>query len=72
MGNKQQTAVTWLLDNLKGQLNIDEVSNIIDQAKEMEKKQMIDFAEQWQKSQNKSDIDSIEDLYYKTYGKIQI
>jgi hypothetical protein len=39
---KQQTAVTWLLNNLKGQLNIDEVSNIIDQAKAMEKEQIKD------------------------------
>ncbi len=42
--NKQETAVTWLLDNLKGQLNIDEVSNIIAQAKAMEKEQIVGAA----------------------------
>jgi hypothetical protein len=40
--NKQQTAVEWLIDNLKGQLNIDEVTYIIKQGKEMEKQQIID------------------------------
>jgi hypothetical protein len=39
--NKQQTAVEWLIDNLKGQLNIDEVTYIIKQGKEMEKQQII-------------------------------
>ena len=37
--NKQQTAVEWLIDNLKGQLNIDEVTYIIKRSKEMEKEQ---------------------------------
>jgi len=39
--NKQQTAVEWLIDNLKGQLNIDEVTYIIKKGKEMEKEQII-------------------------------
>jgi hypothetical protein len=39
---EQQTAVEWLIDNLKGQLNIDEVTYIIKKGKEMEKKQIIE------------------------------
>jgi len=38
----KQTAVEWLLDNLKGDLNIEEVTNVTEQAKKMEKEQIID------------------------------
>ena len=38
----KQTAVEWLIDNLKGQLNIDEVTSIIKRAKEMQKEQIIE------------------------------
>lgn len=38
----KQTAVEWLLDNLKGNLNIEEVTNVVEQSKEMEKEQIID------------------------------
>ena len=36
-----KTAVEWLLDNLKGQLNIEEATEVINQAKEMEKEQIV-------------------------------
>ena len=66
------TAIDWLIDNLPERFKnamINECQDEINKAKQIEKEQMIDFAEQWQKRQNESDIDSIEDLYYKTYEK---
>jgi len=38
----KQTAVEWLLDNLKGNLNIEEMTKVVEQSKEMEKKQIIE------------------------------
>jgi len=38
----KQTAVEWLLDNLKGNLNIEEMTDVIEQSKEMEKEQIIE------------------------------
>ena len=48
--NKQQTAVEWLVKELNQKINFipldkwDMIRDIIQQAKEMEKEQMIDFA----------------------------
>ncbi len=41
MGNKQ-TAVEWLLENLKTSLSIEQATAIVNKAKEMEKEQIID------------------------------
>ena len=41
MGNKQ-TAVEWLLENLKQSLSIEQATAIINKAKEMEKQQIMD------------------------------
>ncbi len=41
MSNKKQTAVEWLLDQIQQKLYIRE--SVIEQAKAMEKEQMIDF-----------------------------
>jgi len=38
----KQTAVEWLLDNLKGNLNIEEMTSVVEQSKEMEKEQIIE------------------------------
>jgi hypothetical protein len=68
--NKQQTAVSWLLDNLKGQLNIDEVSNIIAQAKEMEKQKMIKFTNDWYNCYYMTHpMKTAEQYYNETYGE---
>ena len=65
---KQQTAVDWLIDNLKGQLNIDEVTSIIKRAKEMEKEQHI---KSWDSALEALGLDEWEDFeqyYNETYG----
>jgi tRNA uridine 5-carbamoylmethylation protein Kti12 len=41
MGNKQ-TAVEWLLENLKESLSIEQATAIINKAKEMERQQIMD------------------------------
>lgn len=41
MGNKQ-TAVEWLLENLKDSLSIEQATAIINKAKEMERQQIMD------------------------------
>jgi hypothetical protein len=41
MGNKQ-TAVEWLLENLKESLSIEQATAVINKAKEMEKEQITD------------------------------
>ena len=69
--NKQQTAVEWLVDNLKGQLNIDEVTSIIKQAKEMEKEQIIEAYQQGVTDEHGDTImftTEGEDYYEQTYG----
>lgn len=41
----------------------------IEEAKKIEKEQMIDFAKQWQERQNDSNLDTIEMLYNEHYNK---
>jgi len=41
MGNKQ-TAVEWLLENLKESLSIEQATAVINKAKEMERQQIMD------------------------------
>ena len=70
---KQQTAVDWLIDNLKGQLNIDEVTSIIKRAKEMQKEQIIEayhqgVTDEYGDSLEFGDCTDGESYYNETYG----
>jgi hypothetical protein len=70
--NKQQTAIEWLeQEMLKPNLSMKE---ILEQAKEMEKQRMIEFANNCIKQIEVSDtcellmVESPKDLYEQTYG----
>ena len=70
---KQQTALDWLIDNLKGQLNIDEVTSIIKRSKEMFKEQIIKAYQQGVTDEYGDALDFSndtdgEDYYNETYG----
>ena len=70
---KQQTALDWLIDNLKGQLNIDEVTSIIKHSKEMFKEQIIKAYQQGVTDEYGDTLDFSndtdgEDYYNETYG----
>ena len=70
---KQQTALDWLIDNLKGQLNIDEVTSIIKRSKEMFKEQIIKAYQQGVTDEYGDTLDFSndtdgEDYYNETYG----
>jgi hypothetical protein len=71
--NKQQTAVEWLISTVNkqswGDFRIDIPNEIIQQAKEMEKQRMIEFAELCWKNLLRSDvIMRPRDVYNETYG----
>jgi hypothetical protein len=62
--NKQQTAVDWLVEQLKSRYDIDiERLSVTDKAKEMEKEQIIDAFD----SGLAYDYDDSETYYNKTY-----
>lgn len=66
---KQQTAVDWLITEIDAQfphINIRWKEEMIDKAKEMEKDQMIDFAEKHSFNMTST---SAEGFYTETYGK---
>lgn len=67
---KKQTAVEWLVEQIENK-NGKEFSSyyleFINQAKEMEKEQMIEFAQKWEDSPLEK-YDCKEDLYNETYG----
>jgi hypothetical protein len=73
---KQQTAVEWLISKVNkqswGDFRIDIPNEIIEQAKEMEKLQMILFAcdvhMDIKKDRVKSLMELVEEMYNKTYG----
>jgi hypothetical protein len=68
MKTKQQTAVEWLIEqieNKNGKEFASYYSEFIDQAKEMEKKQMINFCQIWEDG---SIEDTKTDLYNKMFG----
>jgi len=77
MSNKKQTAVEWLFDRMvglaeeydDGRINytsyINGINHFLDQAKEMHRQEIIEFAEDWEKS----NLDCKEDLYKETYGE---
>lgn len=69
----KQTAVEWLIDNLKGQLNIDEVTSIIKRAKEMQKEQIIEayhqgVTDEYGDALEFGDCTDGEAYYNETYG----
>jgi hypothetical protein len=43
----KQTAVEWLIDELKGVYESDYFNRLLEQAKQMEKEQIIDFADSY-------------------------
>jgi hypothetical protein len=61
-----QTAVEWLQQRF---YFTDTVAKLFEQAKEMEKEQIVDFAKQWEARQNDGNLDTIEMLYNETYNK---
>jgi hypothetical protein len=68
---KKQTAVEWLVDELRNQivagtLDAIAISKLKMQAKEMEREHMIDFAQKWEDSPIEK-YDCKEDLYNQTY-----
>jgi hypothetical protein len=73
----KQTAIEWLIDNLKGGLNLEEATKIINQAKEMEKNQHaltagLMIAHAVKKMSGQTDLTTKEafDQYYKeAFGK---
>jgi hypothetical protein len=65
---KKQTAVEWLEDNLQSDMTFMEVLGLIEQAKEMEKKQIMNAYNlgYWESE----DSTKIADMYYnETFGK---
>jgi len=65
------TAVEWLQEKYNRRQVYEEsiFDEEFEQAKEMEKEQMIDFAKQWEARKNESNLDSMEMLYEQTYNK---
>ena len=65
----KQTAVEWFIEELFKKIDYIQVDpRIINQAKAMEKEQMIDFAQMWQDSPIEK-YDCKEDLYNETFNK---
>ena len=79
MSNKKQTAVDWLFDRMvgltedydDGKINyityINGVNHFLDQAKEMEKQQIIDFANNYGFDVCGYDYERAEQYYKQTY-----
>jgi hypothetical protein len=64
-------AVEWLQEKYNSRQVYEEsiFDEEFEQAKEMEKQQMIDFAKKWEERQNDGNLDTIEMLYEQTYNK---
>jgi hypothetical protein len=61
----KQTAVEWLASNLGEHIVWEEkLIDLVEQAKEMEKQQIIDFAENWSKQILRSDRNTNIQQYY--------
>jgi hypothetical protein len=60
----KQTAVEWLINKLDGEnhLSINEINRVVEQAKEMEKEQIMDAYEKAEKDCGKDFLHG--DLYY--------
>jgi hypothetical protein len=70
--DKKQTAVEWLVEQLRNNENIrwrgTPFFELSEQAKEMEKEQMIDFARKYMLYIHNEGIITIETFYNETYG----
>jgi hypothetical protein len=70
--DKQQTAVEWFVEQLRKNENIrwrgTPFFELSEQAKEMEKEQMIDFARKYMLYIHNEGIITIETFYNETYG----
>jgi len=76
MENKNLTAVEWLMEQLecfgnKHELTVSwtTVDELVEQAKEKEKEQLLSFAKLYDDDLSEGKIRSREDLYKETYGK---
>ena len=63
MNNNKQTAVEWLIEQVKSQKYIEDID--FEQAKEMEKEQIIDA---YNKGEFNDGFVAVEDYYNQTYG----
>jgi len=61
---KQQTAVEWLQDNIMSNMTFTEIFDLIEQAKEMEKEQII---EAWEDGQDSFSSRTAEKYYNETF-----
>jgi predicted Zn-dependent peptidase len=72
-----QAAVSWLKNELSkydihkpiSLSNWDTLKQLLEQAKAIEKQNVIDFAKKWESRQNYGYFDTIEMLYNETYNK---
>jgi hypothetical protein len=63
-----QTAVEWLLEQLRNEEGIDFIpTSFVEQAKAMEKEQITAFAKLWEEKLLDGRINSVDDLYNETY-----
>jgi uncharacterized protein HemY len=69
MESIKQTAVEWLIEQLKKPYSDKYIMDIIDQAKTKEKEQLLSFAKLYDDDLSEGKIRSREDLYRETYGK---
>ena len=69
MSEKQQTAVEWLLKKISSEYRLVPNDDIIEQAKELEKKQMCKFANNYGFDVCGYDYEKAQDYYDKTYSK---
>jgi hypothetical protein len=69
MEQVKQTAVEWLIEQLESKLESLPEYKLFEQAKEMEKEQLLSFAKLYDDDLSEGKIRSREDLYRETYGK---
>ena len=73
MENKKQTAVEWFIEELFKKIDYTQVpQKLIDQAKQMDKEQMIEFAQEVFRNRYNQIHQSLsniaDDIYNETYG----
>jgi len=64
----KMTAIDWLIEQIWDNHDAILDRNLTNQAKAMEKEQIITFAKLWEKKLLDGRIDSVDDLYNETYG----
>jgi hypothetical protein len=70
MSNKKQTAVEWLIDTMTNSVGMEQpdIDRVFEQAKELEKQQIIDAYCEGRWSVINKNIISYEQYYTQTYG----